>query len=112
MTTEQQMLFESYFFSQTIKSDLRPLGLIRDINSTQARFHVLGCLLQCLIGLEPVEDIERHRRVILWVDEMEDLISYPSRYHKSFMQGLRDLLDRLPNYFTIVMNFTLASQDY
>jgi hypothetical protein len=92
----QQKLLESYFFSQTTKSDLRRLGLSRDMNSTQDRFHILGCLLQCLIGLEPVEDIEAHWRVILWVDEMEDLIDYPSRYHKPFMQGLQDLFDRLP----------------
>jgi hypothetical protein len=28
------------------------------------------------------------------------------------MQGLRDLFDQLPDYFTIIMNFTLASPDY
>lgn len=111
-SNKQQKLLESYFFSQTTKSDLKKLGLSRDISSTQDRFHTLGCLLQCLIGLEPVEDIEAHRRIILWVDEMEDLIFYPSRYHKPFMQGLQDLVDQLPDYFTIVMNFTLASPDY
>ena len=26
------------------------------------------------LGLEPVNAIETHRRVILWIDEMEDLI--------------------------------------
>jgi hypothetical protein len=109
---DQQKLLESYFFSKITPSDLKRLGLSRDISSTQDRFHVLGCLLQCLIGLEPVDAIETHRRVILWIDEMEDLINYPSRYHKPFMQGLRDLFDRLPDYFTIVMNFTLASPDY
>jgi hypothetical protein len=108
----QQKLLESFFFSQITKSDLKRLGLSRDISGAQDRFHVLGCLLQCLIGLEPVNAIETHRRVILWIDEMEDLINYPSRYHKPFMQGLRDLFDRLPDYFTIVMNFTLASPDY
>ena len=111
-SNEQQKLLESFFFSQTTKSDLKRLGLSRDISSTQDRFHLLACVLQCLIGLGPIEDIKSHKRVILWVDEMEDLVNYPSRYHKPFMQGLRDLLDRLPNYFTIMMNFTLASPDY
>lgn len=111
-SNEQQKLLESYFFSQITRSDLKRLGISRDISSTQDRFHVLGCLLQCLIGLGSIDAIETHRRVILWIDEMEDLISYPSRYHKPFMQGLRDLFDRLPDYFTIVMNFTLASPDY
>lgn len=111
-SNDQQKLLERYFFSQITKSDLKQLGLSRDISSTQDRFHVLGCLLQCLIGLDSVDAIETHRRVILWIDEMEDLINYPSRYHRPFMQGLRDLFDRLPDYFTIMMNFTLASPDY
>lgn len=111
-SNDQQKLLEGFFFSQITRSDLKKLGISRDINSTQDRFHILGCMLQCLIGLDPIESIETHRRVILWIDEMEDLINYPSRYHKPFMQGLRDLFDRLPDYFTIVMNFTLASPDY
>ncbi len=109
---KQQKLLERYFFSKATKSDLKQLGLSRDIKSTQDRFHILACLLQCIIGLEPIKDIEQHRRVILWIDEMEDLICYPSRYHRPFLQGLHDLFDKLPDYFTILMNFTLASPDY
>src|SRR6266702_3712944 len=42
---DQQNLIESYFFSQTTKSDLKRLGLSRNINNIQDRFKVLGCIL-------------------------------------------------------------------
>jgi hypothetical protein len=112
MLSEQQKLLERYFFSQATKRELKQLGLSRDIKSTQDRFHILASVFQCISGLAPIEAIEQHRRVILWIDEMEDLIGYPSRYHRSFLRGLRDLIDMLPNYFTIFMNFSLASFDY
>jgi len=110
--SEQQKLLERFFFSQATRRELKQLGLSRDIKSTQDRFHILASVFQCIIGLAPIEAIEQHRRVILWIDEMEDLIGYPSRYHRSFLRGLRDFMDTLPNYFTIFMNFSLASFDY
>lgn len=110
-SSDQQNIIESYFFSQTTKSDLKRLGLSRSINNIQDRFRVLGCILQCFIGFADEQDVAKHRRVILWVDELEDLILYPARYYRPFTQGLRDLIDRLPSYFTLIMNFTLASPE-
>lgn len=108
---DHQNLIESYFFSQTTSSDLKRLGLSRRINNIQDRFRVLGCILQCFIGFADEQDVAKHRRVILWIDELEDLILYPARYYRPFTQGLRDLIDRLPSYFTLMMNFTLASPE-
>ncbi len=108
---EWQRLLEAWFYSQTTKNDLRKLGLSRNVDSAQDRFHLLGGILQALIGLAPAASIETHRRIILWIDEMENLIYYPSRYYNPFTQGLRDLVDQLPNYFTMMMNFTLASPE-
>jgi len=108
---EWQRLLEAYFFSQTTKSDLKRLGLSRGIDSARDRFQVLGGILHCLIGLEATEEIERHKRIILWLDEMEDLIYYTTRQYRPFVQGLRELIDRLPVYFTLMMNFTLAAPE-
>lgn len=106
-----QRLLEAYFFSQYTKNDLKRLGLSRGIDNSQDRFRILGGILQCLIGLAPTEEIEHHSRVILWIDEMEDLIYFTSRQYRPFTQGLRDLIDRLPTYFTLLMNFTLAAPE-
>ncbi len=108
---EWQRLLEAYFFSQTTRSDLKRLGLSRGIDSARDRFQILGGILQCLMGLGPTEEIERHRRVILWLDELEDLIYYATRQYRPFVQGLRELIDRLPTYFTLMMNFTLAAPE-
>lgn len=108
---EWQRLLEAYFFSQNTKSDLRQLGLSRGLDNAQDRFRILGGILQCLIGLAPTEEVEQHSRVMLWIDEMEDLIYFTSRQYRPFTQGLRDLIDRLPTYFTLFMNFTLAAPE-
>ncbi len=111
VSEEWQRLLEAYFFSQTTKSDLKRLGLSRGIDSARDRFQILGGVLQCLIGLGPTEEIEHHRRVILWLDELEDLIYYTTRQYRPFVQGLRELIDRLPAYFTLMMNFTMAAPE-
>lgn len=102
---------EAYFFSQQTKTDLRALGLSRGIDTSQDRFRVLGGILQCLAGLSDKSGIEGHSRVFLWMDEIEDLLYFTSRQYRPFTQGLRDLIDRLPNYLSLLMNFTLASPE-
>lgn len=109
---ERNQLLESYFFSTCTKRDLKELGLSRGIDNAQDRFRVLGTLLQCIIGFAPPEQVNRHTRLILWIDELEDLIYFQSRQYRPFTQGLRDLTDRLPNYLTLLMNFTLATGTY
>ena len=65
-------------------------------------------IFQAIIGFEPALNVSAHRRIILWIDEMEDLLSYTKRYHRPFTQGLRDLIDYVPDYLTLMLNFTLA----
>lgn len=105
------ILLESYFFSQNTKSDLKKLHLSRSIDTAQERFRILAALLQCMIGLKRGEEISVYSRVILWIDEMEDLIYFATKQYRPFTQGLRELIDRLPNFFTLMMNFTLASPE-
>lgn len=109
---ERNQLLESYFFSTCTRRDLKELGLSRGIDNAQDRFRVLGTLLQCIIGFAPPEQVDQHTRLILWIDELEDLIYFQSRQYRPFTQGLRDLTDRLPHYLTLSMNFTLVTGVY
>ena len=102
-------LLERYFYVQNTKSDLKRLGLSRSIYSLRDRFQLLSAIFQCFIGLEDMKHINKHKRLILWIDNIEDLIRYYSPYYYPFMQGLEDLVDYLPNYFTLLLNFTMAS---
>ena len=108
---EWQRLLEAYFFSETTKTNLKTLGLSRGISSAQDRSHILGGLLRCLTGFAPTSEIEEHSRIILWIDELEDLIYYTARHYRLFTQGLRELVDLVPHYFTLLMNITLASPE-
>ncbi len=110
-SSEWHTLLESYFFSQNTKSDLKKLRLSRSIDTAQERFRILAALLQCMIGLKRGEDISTYSRLVLWIDEMEDLIYFATKQYRPFTQGLRELIDRLPNAFTLMMNFTLASPE-
>jgi hypothetical protein len=108
---EWNRLLEAYFYSQQTRTDLKTLGLSRGIDNPQDRFRVLGAILQCLIGFSPTGKLEEHSRVVLWVDEMEDLLYFTSKQFLPFTHGLRDLIDNLPNYFTLLLNFTLATPE-
>lgn len=111
MSDDWNRLLEAYFHGQTTKTDLKTLGLSRGMDTSQDRARVLAGVAQSIIGFAPTDEIASHRRLILWIDELEDLLYFTSRQYRPFTQGIRDLIDRLPSYFTLMMNFTLASPE-
>ena len=110
-TSEKQALLRSYFFEGCTRTDLKKLGIARNINKAQDRFRVIAGILQCLIGLDASHDLSRHSRVYLWIDEMEDLTYLPSAQFRILSQGLREIIDRLPNFFTLFLNMSLAEPE-
>ena len=103
-TNEKKMLFRSYFFEGCTRTDLRKLGIARNITNAQDRFRVIAGVFRCLIGLKS----DHNSRVCLWIDEVEDLIYFTSAQFRIMSQGLRDMIDRLPRSFTLFLNATLA----
>jgi hypothetical protein len=69
---------------------------------------VLAGLFHCFIGLSPSRDAGKHNRLCLWIDEMEALVFFTTAQSRPFTQGVRDLIDRLPSFFTLILNFSLA----
>ena len=108
---ENQSLLRSYFLEGVTRTELRKLGIARNITKSQDRFRVLTGVLQCLIGIDQRRESFRPSRVCLWIDEMEDLIYLSSAQFRIVSQGLRDMIDRLPNYFTLFINMTLADPE-
>lgn len=106
-----QALLRSYFFEGATRTELRKLGIARNITKSQDRFRVLTGVLQCLIGLDSDSEVSHPSRVCLWIDEMEDLIYLTSAQFRIVSQGLRDMIDRLPNNFTLFLNMTLADPE-
>lgn len=109
--SEQNRLLEQYFLEGCTKQDLKKLGLARNISKDQDRFRILAALIHCFIGLVPGRDVKSHSRVCLWIDEMEDFVYFTTSQYRPFTQGLRDLIDRLPAFFSLLLNFTLTDPE-
>jgi len=101
-------LLRTFFLTKSTSADLKKLGLARNITTARDRFRVVAGIFQCLIGLNINTDSEQHSRVCFWIDEMEDLMYITSSQSRLVTQGLRDIIDLLPNYFTLFLNMTLA----
>ena len=110
-TSEKQGLLRNYFFEGCTRTDLKKLGIARNISKAQDRFKVIAGILQCLIGLDASHGLLQHSRVYLWIDEMEDLVYLPSAQFRVLSQGLREIIDRLPACFTLFLNMSLAEPD-
>ncbi|MDE0084878.1 MAG: hypothetical protein OXU23_04135 [Candidatus Poribacteria bacterium] len=104
-------LLSAYFLDKCTTSELRKLSLNRNIEKTQDYFRVLAGVLQCFIGLSESNDVAEHNRFCLWIDEMENFIYFTPPQYRPFGQGLRELVDRLPYFFTLFMNFTLTAPE-
>jgi len=97
-------LMRSYVYSGVTKTELKKLGLARDLQTDTDSVKFLSGLLSCFVGDGTFYD----GRIFLWIDEMEDLIYYSPKNYKVFSQVLRDLFDYIPNSFVSFLNFTLA----
>ena len=50
-------------------------------------------------------------RVILWLDEMEDLVYFPTRYYLPFTQAMREVIDTTSQHLTLLLNFTFSEPE-
>ena len=110
-SSDKQALLRNYFFEGCTRTDLKKLGIARNISKSQDRFKIVAGVLQCLIGLNVDHDFSQHSRVYLWIDEMEDLVYLPSAQFRILSQGLREIIDHLPNFFTLFLNMSLAEPE-
>ena len=101
----------AYFLGKCTTTELRKLGLNRNIEKTQDYFRVLAGVFHCLIGSSESADVAEHNRFCLWIDEMENFVYFTPPQYRPFGQGLRELVDRLPHFFSLFMNFTLTTSE-
>ncbi|MCY3724597.1 MAG: hypothetical protein OXG97_20470 [Candidatus Poribacteria bacterium] len=101
----------AYFLGKCTTTELRKLRLNRNIEKTQDYFRVLAGVFRCFTGLSDSTDVTDHNRFCLWIDEMENFIYFTPPQYRPFGQGLRELVDRLPYFFTLFMNFTLTAPE-
>ena len=93
-----------FLYAGLTKAELKKLGLAKDIKTDIDTVKFLTGILACFMGNNEFVN----GKVVLWIDEMEDLIYYSPKTYKIFSQVLRELIDNIPDRFCIFMNFTLS----
>lgn len=106
-----QLLLNAYFLGSLTSAKALTLGLARTISSMRDRFRVLAALLNVMVGLSTDLALTHHRRIVIWLDEGEHLSLFRAREYTPLSQGLRELIDRVPHFLTIFLNFTLAEPE-
>jgi hypothetical protein len=89
--------------------DLRALGAATKLSSDHDFAAVLVAIFYLLIHSGRTE--AGVNRLILWIDEMEDLVYFPTRYYLPFTQALREVIDRTGSHFTLFLNFTFTEPE-
>ena len=99
------------FFSSPSASLKKRLRIRRGIESTNDRFVLISTIFRIISGYNENKKLQNPRRIFLWLDEIESLIYYSTRYYKTFTQALRGLIDMTPRNLTFLMNFSFADMD-
>ncbi|MBK1442679.1 hypothetical protein JHJ32_21950 [Parapedobacter sp. ISTM3] len=100
-----QGLMNRFLYTGTLTaSEMRSLGLAKPIKTDSDLIKFLTGLLSCFA----ISQGRQKGRLVIWFDEMEDIIYYPTKHYKAFSQFLRDLYDNVSDNLLIFLNFTLA----
>ncbi len=97
-------LMNRFIYSGLTKTELKGLGLAKDIQSDSDAVKFLSGILACFAGESDIYD----GKLVFWLDEMEDIIYYAAKNYKAFSQVLRDLYDSFSSNVMLFLNFTLA----
>lgn len=104
----QALLSRYLLLSRYTATELKKLRIARGIDSLLDQTLMLAAIIESFIGIDPSTSPSKHSRVIIWIDEMEDLVYYSAREHRPLTQFIRDLIDHVPSFLTIFMNFTMT----
>ncbi len=108
---KDQLLLNAYLLGSITASKALTLGLARTLSSTRDRFRILGAMFSIMTGLSIDPDIRKHGRVVVWLDEGENMTQLQAREYAPLSQGIRELLDRVPRFLTLFLSFTLAEPE-
>lgn len=105
---EDYNLLRAYFNLSMTKADLRKLGLARDIESITDMINILTTILNIMV-YDDTPGLPLYSELFLWIDELEDILSLPTKEQDMLRNFLRDLIDYVPNNLTLFLNFTLKT---
>lgn len=90
--------------------ELRELGVAKRIVTDHEFATAVVGVLHLLIHGHSADESSLCR-VLLWVDEMEDLVYFPTRYYLPFTQAMREVIDDTNEHLTLMLNFTFSEPE-
>lgn len=101
-------LLRAYFNLNIDRRELRQLGLVRSIESISDVIAMLTAILNILV-YGRARGLPLYPEILLWIDEVEEIFTLPPREQDMIRTLLRDLIDYVPNNFTLFLNVTLKT---
>ena len=86
------------------------MGVAKKLTTSHEFAAVLSGIFYALINSGTSKN-KPFNRLILWIDEMEDLIYFVTRDYRPFTQALREVIDKTTDHFTLFLNFTFADPE-
>lgn len=110
MDDSNLLLSKVFLLGGGTSKELRELGVAKKITSEhEFASAVVGVLHLLIYGQS--DSRETLSRVFLWVDEMEDLVYFPTRYYLPFTQAMREVIDNTNEHLTLMLNFTFSEPE-
>ncbi len=91
-------------------AELRKLGVAKKLTTDHELASAITGIFALLIHGQSHER-PTISRVVLWMDEMEDLVFFPTRYYLPFTQAVREILDRHGSHLTVLWNSTFSEPE-
>jgi len=104
------LMSKTYLNGGGTATDLKKLGVAKKLITTHEFAVVLSGIFYVLINSGTSKN-KPFNRLILWIDEMEDLVYFPTRHYRPFTQALRDVIDKTTDHFTLFLNFTFTEPE-
>lgn len=103
--TTPKHLLKRFIFDGFSASELKKLNIARSLKNDEDYTMFLAGII---IAITSSKD---QKRLVLWVDEMENMVYYSSQQFKVVAQMFRDLIDRVNERLLVFFNFTLAENE-
>jgi len=96
------LTLKRYFLLAATSSEVRKLGLGRSIENSNDMIQILATIFNLFLP----SGSGIYSEIIIWFDEMEEIISLPGKQQAILTSLIRDLIDSIPKNLTLFINFT------
>jgi hypothetical protein len=105
MDKDETAILRAYLSDECSHSELRRMALPRNLR-LEERYEVMRSVIHCFSGLAQGGSLSDHRRVWIWLHEIENLLAYTDHDRWELVKGLETLAGDAPHYITVWMNIS------